>query len=107
MFFYTCYGHEEFSSNGTSYINRLEADKIENIVTELLNNGANPLEIGIITPYAGQRYYLMSHLTNYGKLNKSLYEHIEIASVDAFQGREKILLYLVVLEVINFKVLVF
>jgi len=48
-----------------------------------------PEQIGIITPYEGQRAYLVWYMQNNGAMRKDLYKDIEVASVDAFQGREK------------------
>lgn len=43
----------------------------------------------VVTPYEGQRSYLVNHLQRTGSLRSSLYSEIEVASVDSFQGREK------------------
>ena len=48
-----------------------------------------PSQIGVITPYEGQRSYVVSYMQFNGALKKELYKEIEVASVDAFQGREK------------------
>ena len=48
-----------------------------------------PDQIGIITPYEGQRAYIVSYMQFAGSMRKELYKEIEVASVDAFQGREK------------------
>jgi regulator of nonsense transcripts 1 len=48
-----------------------------------------PDQIGIITPYEGQRAYLVQNMQYQGTLHTKLYQAVEIASVDAFQGREK------------------
>lgn len=48
-----------------------------------------PEQIGVITPYEGQRAYLVQYMQYQGALHSKLYQEIEIASVDAFQGREK------------------
>ncbi|KOX79069.1 Regulator of nonsense transcripts 1 like protein [Melipona quadrifasciata] len=45
--------------------------------------------IGVITPYEGQRAYLVQYMQYQGSLHSKLYQEIEVASVDAFQGREK------------------
>ncbi len=46
-------------------------------------------QIGVITPYEGQRSYVVSYMQRHGTLRKQLYDEIEVASVDSFQGREK------------------
>ncbi|KAI8827077.1 P-loop containing nucleoside triphosphate hydrolase protein [Fimicolochytrium jonesii] len=89
MFFHCSYGQEELSSSGTSYLNRTEATNCEKVVTRFLKAGVKPSQIGIITPYEGQRAYIVSHMQFAGALKKELYKEIEVASVDAFQGREK------------------
>jgi regulator of nonsense transcripts 1 len=89
MFFYATSGREEFASSGTSYLNRVEAHAVEKIVTEFLRCGCTPEQIGVITPYEGQRAFIVNYMLRNGSLRKSLYEELEVASVDAFQGREK------------------
>jgi regulator of nonsense transcripts 1 len=51
--------------------------------------GVTPAQIGVITPYDGQRKYVSEYMRRSGALASALYESIEVASVDAFQGREK------------------
>lgn len=89
MFFYSNLGQEEISSSGTSYLNRTEAANVEKIVTKLMKAGIKPSQIGIVTPYEGQRSYVVQYMKMNGSLAKEKYEQIEVASVDAFQGREK------------------
>jgi len=89
MFFYNCVGQEEISSSGTSYLNRTEATICEKIVTHFLQTGVVPAQIGVITPYEGQRAYLVNYMQRNGSLRAQLYKEIEVASVDSFQGREK------------------
>ncbi|VDK35263.1 unnamed protein product [Taenia asiatica] len=89
MFFYCTSGQEEISGNGVSYLNRTEAATVEKIVTKMLKVGVNPATIGVITPYEGQRAYIVHYFHQSGSLNSKLYQEVEVASVDAFQGREK------------------
>ena len=89
MFFYSINGMEEISASGTSYLNRTEASYVEKVVTHLLRLGVTPAQIGVITPYDGQKKYVSEHMRRSGALATNLYEAIEVASVDAFQGREK------------------
>jgi regulator of nonsense transcripts 1 len=89
MFFYSSTGQEEFSSTGTSYLNRAEAIAVEKIVSMLFKNGVQPHEIAVVTPYEGQRAYIVGYMQRSGSAKKSLYDELEIASVDSFQGREK------------------
>jgi regulator of nonsense transcripts 1 len=89
MFFYSITGMEEISASGTSYLNRTEAAYVEKVVTHLLRMGVTPAQIGVITPYDGQKKYVSEYMRRSGALACALYEAIEVASVDAFQGREK------------------
>ncbi|CAL1705459.1 unnamed protein product [Somion occarium] len=89
MFFYQNLGQEEISSSGTSFLNRTEASNVEKIVTKFFKSGVVPTQIGVVTPYEGQRSYIVNYMQFNGSLKKDLYKEIEVASVDAFQGREK------------------
>ncbi|KAL3817946.1 hypothetical protein ACJIZ3_003851 [Penstemon smallii] len=89
MFFYVQMGQEEISASGTSYLNRTEAANVEKIVTTFLKSGVVPSQIGVITPYEGQRAYIVNYMSRNGSLRQQLYKEIEVASVDSFQGREK------------------
>ncbi|MGH0129966.1 UNVERIFIED_CONTAM: hypothetical protein FKN15_055829 [Acipenser sinensis] len=74
MFFYVTQGQEEIASSGTSYLNRTEAANVEKITTKLLKAGAKPDQIGIITPYEGQRSYLVQYMQFSGSLHTKLYQ---------------------------------
>lgn len=90
MFFYNSTGHEEISNSGTSYLNRTEASNIEKIILFFLKAGINPLQVGVITPYEGQRAYIQTILQRSAvanALDRRKLEQIEVASVDSFQGR--------------------
>lgn len=70
-------------------IHRTEASNVEKIVTKFFKSGVVPSQIGVVTPYEGQRSYIVNYMQFNGSLKKDLYKEIEVASVDAFQGREK------------------
>eukprot|EP00002_Diphylleia_rotans_P028706 TRINITY_DN5798_c0_g1_i1.p1 TRINITY_DN5798_c0_g1~~TRINITY_DN5798_c0_g1_i1.p1 ORF type:complete len:1045 (-),score=214.30 TRINITY_DN5798_c0_g1_i1:796-3930(-) len=89
MFFYHSTGQEEIGASGTSYLNRTEAANVEKIVTQFMRAGVLPSQIGVITPYEGQRAYIVNYMQRNGPLRQQCYKDIEVASVDAFQGREK------------------
>ena len=74
---------------GHLLLNRTEAANVEKLVSRFLNGGITPEQIGVITPYEGQRAYVVSYMQRNGSLQQKLYAEIEVASVDAFQGREK------------------
>ncbi|CUI14807.1 Hypothetical protein, putative [Bodo saltans] len=88
-FFYNSIHPEEISASGTSFLNRTEAALAEKMATLLLRGGILPHSVGIITPYEGQRNFLVQYLNRQGPLGPEAYRHMEIASVDSFQGREK------------------
>ena len=64
-------------------------DDVEKFVTMLLKGGITPDQIGVVTPYEGQRAFLVTYMQRNGPLRSELYRDIEVASVDSFQGREK------------------
>lgn len=89
MMFYVQLGMEEISASGTSYLNRTEAANVEKVVTRFLQNGLTPAQVGVITPYEGQRAHVVNVMVRNGTMRQDLYKDIEVSSVDAFQGREK------------------
>ncbi|KAI9680629.1 MAG: hypothetical protein M1817_004069 [Caeruleum heppii] len=89
MMFWSNLGNEEIAASGTSYLNRTEASNVEKIITRFFKAGVQPRDIGIITPYEGQRSFVVSSMQQNGTFKKENYKEIEVASVDAFQGREK------------------
>ena len=62
---------------------------VEKVISHFLRAGVTSQQIGGITPYEGQRAYIVNYMMRNGPLRKQLYTDIEVASVDAFQGREK------------------
>lgn len=62
MLFMASYGQEEIAASGTSYLNRTEASNVEKVVTKLLKAGIMPSQIGVVTPYEGQRTYIASYM---------------------------------------------
>jgi regulator of nonsense transcripts 1 len=78
-FFYACYGSEEVSSSGTSFLNQCESIYCEELVKYLFKSGVGEAQIGIITPYEGQRTNIVNRVTS----------NLEVSNVDSFQGREK------------------
>lgn len=89
MFFLVSTGNEEMGTSGTSFLNRTEASAVEKLVTQMLKSGVVPDQIGVITPYEGQRAHVVLHMQRNGPFRSELYRDIEVASVDSFQGREK------------------
>ena len=66
-----------------------EAANVEKIVTHFLKGGATSEQLGVITPYEGQRSHVLQVMLRNGTMRQQLYTDIEVASVDSFQGREK------------------
>jgi regulator of nonsense transcripts 1 len=76
MAFICSNGNEEVGGSGTSYLNRTEAVMVEKIVTHLLRNGMVGEQIGIITPYEGQRAYVVNNMLKNGALGAEPYREI-------------------------------
>lgn len=91
MMFWCNYGREEISGSGNSFLNRVEAMNVERVITRLFRDGVTPDQIGVITPYEGQRAYVVQYMSMNSTLaeKKQQYLDVEVTSVDAFQGREK------------------
>ena len=54
--------------------NRTETANVEKIATRFLRSNIKPEQIGIITPYEGQRAYIVQYMQYSGSLNKKLYQ---------------------------------
>ena len=53
---------------------RTEAANVEKIVTRFLKVGVKPDQIGVITPYEGQRAYLIQYMQFSGTMTRKLYQ---------------------------------
>jgi predicted DNA helicase len=73
-------GLEEQLADSHSYFNQSEIQLIKEVTDALLSSRLFPEDIGIISPYDQQVSRLKSTLRGY---------HVEIKSIDGFQGREK------------------
>lgn len=60
-------------------MNRAEANMCEQVVTYMLKSGVNPQQIGVITPYEGQRFYSVNLMRRSGSLRAELYDEIEVS----------------------------
>lgn len=77
---YTCckvHVHE-FLHEPVVILSRTEAANVEKIATRFLRSNVKPEQIGIITPYEGQRAYIVQYMQYSGSLNKKLYQVISI-----------------------------
>ena len=52
---------------------RSEAVSVEKVVTKLMKGGIKPHQIGIITPYEGQRAYVVQYMQFNGTMSQRLY----------------------------------
>ena len=74
-FFYSVNGVEEISSSGTSFLNRTETAALEKLIVRLVQRGnVKPEDIGVVTPYEGQRAFLVTYFKQQGKLPQKIYE---------------------------------
>ena len=76
---------------------------MERLVTRFLRAGIRPAQVGVITPYEGQRAHLVqimqqAHQAVPGMAAIAAFQEVEVASVDAFQVpvNNKLQLYVVV-----------
>ena len=83
LLFYHFNSHEKITVN-RSYKNEIEAEMIFKIVSKLIDLGMSVKDIGIITPYNGQKALLRRYYESFEYLKE-----IQIESVDGFQGQEK------------------
>lgn len=74
-------------TSGCSYENHAEADAISTQIKSLLDKGIRPEQIGVITPYNGQKVLINDLLCL--SFGQEVIAKLEICSVDGFQGREK------------------
>ncbi|OMJ65739.1 hypothetical protein SteCoe_37695 [Stentor coeruleus] len=82
MMFYNIRSDEE--SIDCSYVNRIEAKRIVDIVKYLISNNVSSKQIGIITFYEKQRELIKK---SFEGLNGC--KNVEVLTVDGSQGREK------------------
>jgi regulator of nonsense transcripts 1 len=90
MFYWNVPSEEEYYETGLSYVNRHEVGCIAVLLEAMARRGVGPADIGVITPYAGQQALLVDSLPELCRIDDPhFFDDVEIASVDAFQGREK------------------
>jgi hypothetical protein len=53
---------------------RTEAAAVEKIATRFLRAGIKPEQIGVITPYEGQRAYIVQYMQYSGSMHVNLYQ---------------------------------
>jgi regulator of nonsense transcripts 1 len=88
LFFLSVKAQDEVSTEGKasrmSYLNSGEAIRCVELVREMTLGGVTGGQIGVITPYDAQQARIR------GMIDRAIGENdVEVANVDAFQGREK------------------
>lgn len=76
----------EKKSDKTSLENPVEADFIRNLLVAVLNKAPTSSQIGIITPYKGQKRLLTNRINNI-LMERNI--KIDVNTCDGFQGQEK------------------
>eukprot|EP00039_Didymoeca_costata_P013220 m.197287 g.197287 ORF g.197287 m.197287 type:complete len:876 (+) comp15710_c1_seq8:309-2936(+) len=76
------------TAQGTSKVNKREAEVVVARVLSALQHGMKPQDIGIISPYSAQVNLMKDMLMS----RYSDARPVEVSSVDGFQGREKTLI---------------
>ena len=90
ILFWNSEGVERPGPGGSSYINEVEAMKVIDCIHYLYEKKVDANDIGVITPYAGQKNYLLDQVDDeIDDMPKNYLENIMIDSIDAFQGSEK------------------
>jgi|AntDeeMinimDraft_4_1070355.scaffolds.fasta_scaffold00667_2 hypothetical protein len=75
-------GEQSWRKRFSGSVNTTEVEVVADLVTHLVEkHGVPESELGIITPYRGQRTLISDELTDYGD--------VEVSTVDGFQGRER------------------
>jgi hypothetical protein len=73
---------QEWRRQFSGSVNSAEVEVATEIVDALISTGTvQPEELGVITPYRGQRSLIADELTEHGG--------VEVSTVDGFQGRER------------------
>ncbi|WP_251343417.1 DUF5797 family protein [Haloplanus halophilus] len=75
-------GEQSWRKRFSGSVNTAEVDVVAALVAHLVDeHGVPESELGVITPYRGQRTLIGDELTDYGS--------VEVSTVDGFQGRER------------------
>ena len=75
-------GEQSWRKRFSGSVNTEEVEVVADLVSHLVDeHGIPESELGVITPYRGQRTLIRDELTEYGS--------VEVSTVDGFQGRER------------------
>jgi hypothetical protein len=75
-------GEQQWRREFSGSVNPTEVEVAADVVNALINSGTvAPDELGVITPYRGQRSLIADELTSHAE--------VEVSTVDGFQGRER------------------
>ncbi|KAM7272273.1 hypothetical protein ACFE04_026936 [Oxalis oulophora] len=84
VLFFGIQGCDEREGNNPSWFNRVEAGKVVEVISKLIETAdLNETDIGVITPYRQQVLKIRQVLEAYG------FHDIKVGSVEQFQGQEK------------------
>ena len=92
FFFWHLRNREQTGPRGNSYSNSQEAQCICRLVCALVKCGAPAEEIGVIAMYEAQRVLVTTMLRSSvaaGSLTSEQLSEVEVATIDAYQGRER------------------
>lgn len=87
ILFYHVSGKEE--KIGNSFVNDTEVAAVDRFVTAICQAGVSPSNVGVITPYSGQRSSLLNYFSNTGTMRPDVYKNILVGPVESFQGLER------------------
>lgn len=82
------HSHFDMRKNKT-FQNKGEAALIAKIVVRMVNRGVNIEDIGVITFYSRQIFFIKDEINKITSRRNNLHRKIQIDTVDAFQGSEK------------------
>jgi molybdopterin-guanine dinucleotide biosynthesis protein len=74
-------GEEAWRKRFSGSINTAEIEVVSELVGQFVENEVSEKELGVITPYRGQRSMIADEIPEYGD--------VEVSTVDGFQGRER------------------
>lgn len=77
-------GQVERGSEGRSWVNRIEAEKVIDLIKEIKDGDARSMSLGVVTPFAAQKEILRERVTELGFSSEVL-----VDTAYGFQGDER------------------